>query len=47
MTARFILACCERFGCLPSQLLAEPDDLFGLLALEQLAAPADGGGVGW
>jgi hypothetical protein len=36
---------CERFSCLPSQLLAEPaDPLMRLLELESLAAPEPEGG---
>lgn len=30
---------CERFGCLPSQLLAEDASLLRMLALEALTAP--------
>jgi len=39
--ARFILSACERFGCLPSQLLAEDAELLRLLAIERLAAPEE------
>ena len=44
--ARWILAACERFGCLPSQLLAEDAELLRWLAIERLGVPADNGG-GW
>lgn len=44
--ARFILGCCERFGCLPSQLLAEDAGLARLLAIEGLAQPDQLGEVG-
>jgi len=37
--ARFILRNCERFGCLPGQLLAEDTMLVRLLAIEQLGQP--------
>lgn len=30
---------CQRFGCLPSQLLAEDAELLRLLALEELGTP--------
>jgi hypothetical protein len=36
-----ILGLCERFGCLPSQLLMEDADLFRMLALEGMARPKD------
>lgn len=41
--ARYILTACERFGCLPSQLLAEDASLARLLAIESLARPDDEG----
>lgn len=34
---------CHRFGCLPSQLLAEDAGLLRLLKLEALGAPDDPG----
>ena len=40
--ARFILRACERFGCLPSQLLAEDAELLRLLNIEALGAPPEG-----
>jgi hypothetical protein len=33
---------CQRFGCLPSQLMAEDASLLRLLALEELAGPPPG-----
>ncbi|GAA2209313.1 hypothetical protein GCM10009850_047710 [Nonomuraea monospora] len=36
--AQWVLAMCQRFGCLPSQLLAEDASFLRLLALEELAA---------
>jgi len=39
--ARWILRNCERFGCLPSELLEEDAELLRLLAIEQLAAPEE------
>ncbi len=42
MHARWILGLCERFGCLPSQLLDEDADLMRLLTIEYLAAPDPG-----
>jgi len=44
--ARLILGLCERFGKLPSEVLAEDAHLLQLLAIERLAAPAGNGG-GW
>jgi hypothetical protein len=42
-----VLALCDRFKVLPSQLLAEPaDPLLRLLELEALAAPTEGGDDG-
>lgn len=32
---------CERFGCLPSQLMAEDAGLLRLLKLEELAGPPE------
>lgn len=42
-----MLAICERFGCLPSALFAEPADLPGggllrLLTIEKMGAPERG-----
>lgn len=34
--AEFILGMCERFGCLPSQLLAEDAGLMRMLKLETM-----------
>jgi len=39
--ARFILRLCERFGCLPSELLAEDAALMRLLTIEQLGTPRE------
>jgi hypothetical protein len=36
-----ILGLCERFGCLPSQLLAEDADLLRLVHIEGLGRPPD------
>jgi len=44
--ARFILRNCERFGKLPSELLAEDAELLRLLNIEALATPPQEG-VGW
>jgi len=33
---------CERFGCLPSQLMAEDAGLLQLLRLEEMAGPEPG-----
>ena len=40
--ARWILRQCERFGCLPSQLMREDAGLLRLLRLEELAGPDPG-----
>lgn len=37
-----ILGLCERFGCLPSALLAEDASLLRLLKIEQMGRPDDG-----
>jgi hypothetical protein len=37
--ARLVLGLCERFGCLPSQLLEEDGELARWLTLEALAGP--------
>ena len=42
MRARLILGLGERFGKLPSEILAEDAELWRLLTLETLAAPHDG-----
>jgi len=44
---RFILRNCERFGCLPSQLLEEDAELLRLLNIEALGAPPEPEGGGW
>lgn len=36
-----ILGLCERFGCLPSALLAEDASLLRLLKIEQMGRPED------
>ncbi len=41
--ARWLLGSCERFGCLPSQLL---DEDAGLLRLQQIEALGRGGETG-
>lgn len=38
--ARLILGICDRFHCLPSQVLAEDSELIRLLEIERLAGPA-------
>lgn len=38
-----MLRVCERFGCLPSQLLAEDTQLLRWLALEQMTRKEDPG----
>ncbi len=37
---------CERFGCLPSALMAEDAELLRLLRLEELAGPDPESNVG-
>lgn len=44
--ARTILGLCDRFRCLPSQLMAEDGELLRWLAIERAAAPEVGEGVG-
>jgi hypothetical protein len=38
-----VLATCERFGCLPSQLYAEQSELLRLMAIEDMGRPDDDG----
>lgn len=48
--AELILSLCQRFGCLPSQLLAEDAEILKLLLIEQLGTPPDlegGADGGW
>jgi hypothetical protein len=40
--ASFILSLCQRFGCLPSQLLDEDAELLQLLWIERLGRPSGG-----
>jgi hypothetical protein len=45
-----ILAICDRFHCLPSQVLAEDASILRLVSIEALAKPDDDGEVpdgGW
>jgi hypothetical protein len=35
-----IIDLCERFGCLPSQLLAEDAELFRMLEIERIVRPS-------
>ena len=43
-----ILGLCERFGCLPSQLLAEDAELLRLVDIERLGTPPEPeGGEQW
>jgi hypothetical protein len=37
--AKLVLGLCERFGCLPSQLLEEDASLLRLLKIESLGTP--------
>lgn len=37
MSALELLALCDRFRCLPSQILAEDGEVFRLLEIERLA----------
>lgn len=39
--ARFVLGLCERFKCLPSQLMREDVGLLRLLAVEREAGPGE------
>ena len=39
--AEFIDGLCQRYGCLPSQLLEEPVDMLRMLSLIALAHPKD------
>lgn len=42
LRARYVLALCDRFHCLPSQLAAEPSDLMRMLDIERLTYPQGG-----
>lgn len=44
MEARLVLGLCERFHCLPSEVLAEGTDMLRLLTIEKLAEKEREGG---
>lgn len=37
------MSCCERFGCLPSQLMAEDAEIIRMIQIEALGKEGDGG----
>jgi hypothetical protein len=43
-TAQVVLGLCERFGCLPSALMAEDVSLLRMVAVEHLGRDKDQGG---